>query len=75
MPATYPGEPGYITSYSVNPAAAARARQPIDARQHVLNRGWEAVLPHATYTGRQATLPADICPADICNVTRRPGSP
>jgi hypothetical protein len=36
-----------MASYSVNPAAVARARQLIDARQYVLNSDWGEVQPKA----------------------------
>jgi hypothetical protein len=36
-----------MASYTVNPAAVARARQLIDARQYVLNSDWGGVQPDA----------------------------
>jgi hypothetical protein len=36
-----------MASYTVNPAAVARARQLIDARQYVLNSDWGGVQPSA----------------------------
>jgi hypothetical protein len=36
-----------MASYSLNPAAVARARQLIDARQYVLNSDWGEVQPKA----------------------------
>jgi hypothetical protein len=36
-----------MASYTVNPAAVARAQRLIDARQYVLDSDWGAVQPHA----------------------------
>jgi len=36
-----------MATYSVNPAAVARARRLIDARQYVLNSDWGEVQPNA----------------------------
>jgi len=36
-----------MATYSVNPAAMARARRLIDARQYVLNSDWGEVQPNA----------------------------
>ena len=36
-----------MASYSVNPAAVARARRLIDARQYVLDSDWGEVQPNA----------------------------
>jgi hypothetical protein len=41
------GNIGRMASYTVNPAAVARARQLIDARQYVLNSDWGGVQPSA----------------------------
>jgi hypothetical protein len=47
LPAAPAGEARYMASYSVNPAAVARARQLIDARQYVLDSDWGASQPRA----------------------------
>jgi hypothetical protein len=41
-----------MASYSVNPAAVARARRLIDARQYVLDSDWGEVQPRAEQQNR-----------------------
>jgi hypothetical protein len=42
-----PEQDGAVASYAVNRAAVARARELIDARQHVLDIEWGSVQPRA----------------------------